>query len=523
MTAKPAVVRIISGYAGVWVWRNRQWQTQSVGSGSGFIINPNGYILTNAHVVDSVKQGDEAGKQTLLFELAAQALQSVGLQANRANMQEAVRILGQEAQLAQFNRINYVFLQSGKRFPYEIKSFGAPVGEGKDLIVGKDVAVIKVEIKNAPTLRLGNSENVQVGDAVWVIGYPAAADSEALDEKSALEPTTNDGKVSAKKNSADGAPILQTSVNTTHGNSGGPAINEKGEVIGLLTFRGNTVNGQEVQGFNFIVPVNTAAEFVRQAGTDNQASAIDAKWAEGLNHFWRQEYSKAKKSFQDVTAMFSDHAEAQRLITESQEHIANGEDKPGLEFEVNGWKAAMIIAAIFLIPAAGLAGLVFFIRKRKATFTAPSFAHQPGFNPANAFAPAWRLAMATRVTQPGFKQTAPFARPAKTETLTASPNATAKLIFLSGPLQGQQFPVGKGLFIGRAPGRSHIIILDQQISGQHLWVGPVNGHFVARDCNSTNGSYINGRMEQRIAEVELNDGDVLTLGVMGTVKLVFKS
>ena len=122
------------------------------------------------------------------------------------------------AQLAQFQRINYVFLQSGNRFPYEIKSYGAPTGEGKDLSNGKDVSVIKIEIKNAPTLRIGNSDKVQVGDRIYVMGYPGAADSAALDAKSQLEPTTNDGSISAKKTSADGAPILQTNANTTHGN-----------------------------------------------------------------------------------------------------------------------------------------------------------------------------------------------------------------------------------------------------------------------------------------------------------------
>ena len=101
---------------------------------------------------------------------------------------------------------------------------------------GKDVAVVKIEVKNAPTLMLGDSDAMEVGDRLYVIGYPAAGDSPVLDQKSELEPTTNDGHVSAKKTAADGAPILQTNASTTHGNSGGPVLNEKGEVIGLLTF-----------------------------------------------------------------------------------------------------------------------------------------------------------------------------------------------------------------------------------------------------------------------------------------------
>ena len=81
----------------------------------------------------------------------------------------------------------------------------------------------------------------------------------------------NDGKISAKKQSSSGAPILQTSTPATHGNSGGPVLNDANEVVGLLTFRGDTVNGQEVSGFAFIVPSNTVMEYVKSAGAANDS------------------------------------------------------------------------------------------------------------------------------------------------------------------------------------------------------------------------------------------------------------
>ncbi|MBP6704308.1 MAG: trypsin-like peptidase domain-containing protein, partial [Vicinamibacteria bacterium] len=261
MFSKPAVVRIYAGYSGQFVWKERAFDVQYIGSGSGFLIHPTGYILTNAHVVSDVKEGDEHGQRLLLQRLAMQVLTALGQPITQATVQSAMTQLATEAQLTSFKRINLVFLQSGSRYPFEIKAYGAPVGEGKD------VAVVKIEVKNAPTLMLGDSDAMEVGDRLYVIGYPAAGDSPVLDQKSELEPTTNDGHISAKKTAADGAPILQTNASTTHGNSGGPVLNEKGEVIGLLTFRGDTVNNQEVQGFNFIVPINTAQEFVRQAGT----------------------------------------------------------------------------------------------------------------------------------------------------------------------------------------------------------------------------------------------------------------
>ncbi|HWQ33305.1 MAG TPA: trypsin-like peptidase domain-containing protein [Blastocatellia bacterium] len=523
MYSKPAIVRIISGYAGKWQWQGRTWSTSSISSGSGSIINPDGYILTNAHVVSAIREGDDAAKQELLGQLAIQVLREYGKAITRENVIQAAQIIvGSGGQLASFQRINYVFLQSGNRYPYEIKAYGAPVGEGKDLMTGKDVAIIKIEIKNAPTLRLGNSDKVQVGDKVYVIGYPGAADSDALDEKSQLEPTTNDGSISAKKNSADGAPILQTNTSTTHGNSGGPAINDKGEVIGLLTFRGNTVNGQEVQGFNFIVPTSTALEFVRQAGVDNKPSTIDAKWREGLEYFWKQEYSDAKEKFTEVLALYPNHSEAQKLISEAQEHIAKGEDRSGSA--LGAFIILVFFGGGFLVVVGGAIAAFVFVRRKKpsaapAAFPAQQAAwqqqpHLPhGLNPPEPH-PQSSAAAA------GYQPTVPLAAVQRTEVYAGS--AQAALVCTAGPLQGQSFPIGQGLYIGRDSTRSQVVVQDAQVSGQHLWVGIINGHVVARDVGSTNGTYLNNQLSQRITEVQLNHNDRLTLGRTGTVVFTFQ-
>src|SRR5262245_49732332 len=130
------------------------------------------------------------------------------------------------------------------------------------------------------------------------------------------------------------------------------------------------------------------------------------------------------------------------------------------DFEVTGWKAAMIIAVIFLI----LAALIYFVRRRKATSAAPSFIRQPGLSQAHVFSPVWQLAMGARPTQPEIRKTAKLASPVKTVTITAPLNAAAKLIFSLGPLQGQEFVGGNGLFIGRDSARSDIVVLNPMIS-----------------------------------------------------------
>ncbi len=432
-----------------------------------------------------------------------QALRSRGLAVNQASVVQAAGVLGGQASLGEFRRVNVVVLQSGRRFPFEIKSFGAPSGQARDLATGKDVAVLKIEVKNAPTLRIGNSEHVQVGDRIFVMGYPGAADSSLLDAKSALEPTINDGAISAKKTSADGAPILQTNTSATHGNSGGPAITDKGEVIGLLTFRGDTVNGQEVQGFNFLVPTSTAQEFLRQAGAENRESPVDRKWQHGLEAYWGEEYRNASDDFKEVLALYADHADATRLIADCQEHIARGDDKSGLV--LLGWMGALGCGLVALVVG-GLILLVVMMRRKAAPKPAARPAPGPAPSPAPGPAPA--------------QAHPPAGPPMKTEVFRGGP-AGGRLVCLAGPLKGQEFPLEQGLTLGRDPARAQVVVLDAQVSGLHLWVGPLAGRIVVRDPGSTNGTFLEARPQERVTEAELKDRDVLVLGGAGTIKFMY--
>ena len=145
MHTKPAVVRIWDGYTGVFQLNNgNQVPIIYGGSGSGSIIHPDGYILTNAHVTDLSHQGEEKGQQ-LLFQLLVEKLAKAA-NAN-PNDPDIINIVRQNSRLIDFKHIHHVILPNGDAFPFEIKPFDSPVGRGKD------VSII--------------AENVPIGTVTW--------------------------------------------------------------------------------------------------------------------------------------------------------------------------------------------------------------------------------------------------------------------------------------------------------------------------------------------------------------------
>ena len=524
MYSKPAVVRIIDGAAGQIKFEPPGYQGQiynvsSIALGSGFFISSSGYIATNAHVVSTTHEGEDKAKQALFWNMVQQIAQQLGKDPRSLN----ANFINQYSSLQNFQLYHHVLIPDGSAFPFEIKQYGAPTGESNDQ--GKDVAIIKIEVKNAPVLQLGDSDKVQLQDHVTVIGYPGAADtfnSGLLSNKSALEATINDGKISARKQTTSGAPILQTNTAATHGNSGGPVINDANEVIGLLTFRGDTVNGQEVSGFSFIVPSNTVMEYVKSAGATNVEGPTDTLYREGLGYYWDQYYSSAIPKFEEVKRMFPQHSEVDRLIQSSQQAKAEGKEKSSFPWWVVG-AIVVVLLLIGLLLIIIIAAVVIARRRGRAKKVGPAAPDGGRVRPAPTPAP-----LPHSPPPPPSPTPAPIPRVAvgdqgmtvdlsRTVAITADGDAFkpnyGSIRFVSGPLSGQQFQIKPdGDFIGRDGGSSQIVIGDPRISKRHLWIGVKGGRVVIADQNSRNGTFINDPKSARVTETSLSAGDTVILG-----------
>jgi len=547
MYSKPAVVRIIDGAAGQILFQPPGYQGQvynvsAIGLGSGFFISSNGYIATNAHVVSMTHDGEDKAKQTLFYQLVQQIARQYGKDPRSLNTQ----LIDQYSQLQSFQLYHHVIIPDGSSFPFEIKQYGAPTGESNDQ--GKDVAVIKIEVKNAPILKLADSDKVQLQDHVTVIGYPGAADTfntGTLSSRSALEATINDGKISAKKTATSGAPILQTNTAATHGNSGGPVINDANEVIGLLTFRGDTVNGQEVSGFSFIVPSNTVNEYVKAAGASNTEGPTDTSYHEGLDLYWNQYYSSAIPKFQEVKQLFPQHSEVDRLIQSSQQAKAEGKERSSFPLWIVGVILGVLFVLLLLIIIIAVVVLMMRRRKKKAAGSAGPASdgkRRPAPSPAPAYSPSPAAASPSPAPHkpappPPPPGPAPMPMPmggdqgmtvdlSRTVAITADvdafPRNYGSIQFVSGPLSGQRFQVRvDGDYIGRDGGSSQIVIADPRISKRHVWIGVRSGRVVIEDQNSRNGTFVNDPKSARVTEQALSAGDTVILGESDVARFEF--
>ena len=163
--------------------------TQQRALGSGFIVGADGVVLTNAHVVRDAKR---------------------------------------------------VTVKLADRREFEAKVLGVdPV---------TDIAVLKLDAKELPTVRIGDADQLEVGDYVLAIGQPYG-----------FEESASAGIVSATRRSLPGdasVPFIQTDVAVNPGNSGGPLFDSSGAVVGINSQIYSNTGGYE--GVSFAIPINVA-------------------------------------------------------------------------------------------------------------------------------------------------------------------------------------------------------------------------------------------------------------------------
>lgn len=171
------------------------------GLGSGFVIHPGGYIVTNEHVI--------AGE----YEITVTVFERAGDTLERSQFSD-VRIIALDPRI--------------------------------------DLALLKIEgVENRTFVAapIGDSQTLEGGEIVFAIGSPLG-----------LERTVSQGIVSLKNRPLGGQLYIQTTTQINPGNSGGPLFNLRGEIVGVNNMKAIAVG---VEGVNFAIPAATLKEFLR--------------------------------------------------------------------------------------------------------------------------------------------------------------------------------------------------------------------------------------------------------------------
>lgn len=167
--------------------------TENLGLGSGVIVSKEGYILTNQHVA-----GDEYSTC-------------------------------------------YITLKNG------VTDTGVVVWASEDL----DLAIVKINIKELPEATLGDSENIKIGETVYAIGNPVGYELQRTVTAGIISGENRTIQIEDEDKKTYMESLIQTDATINQGNSGGPLINQSGEVVGITT-----IKVEDAEGIGFAIPIN---------------------------------------------------------------------------------------------------------------------------------------------------------------------------------------------------------------------------------------------------------------------------
>jgi len=462
-------------------------------TGSGFLFRPDGYVITSAHVAQfaNVKDADARRmRNEALGECLVSALRDKLAAERRKRRQQPMSTVEQQqiySLVANYLRERkvtivdepahlQVCLENRRCFDGDVNSYSAPFIEARS--VGNDVAIIKIDGHDLPTVPLGDSDSVNVNDPVYVIGYPRDAKVSAT---STFVATSTDGRISAvKRLDQPDIPVLETSAAINPGSSGGPAFDAQGRVIGIATFKSGVA-------YNYLVPINVAMQLVRQAGVAPQRGTFDQLWQQALAAYAHGRWGSARKLLQDVLKVMPLQPEAVRL---EREAAANERAEEPWHRFVNLSAGAFTVALLGIAASGSLLAVAITRARGRRRRPAPV---AEGRDVA--------IEKALKVV------------PARTLTIDQLDRGFGTLHISAGPLSGQRFVIPKeGLVLGREPGRCAVVLPDDSISKDHAWVVPVDDGVVVIDRGSSNGTYVNSIDSPRISKVLLRSGDRIYLG-----------
>jgi len=462
-------------------------ETGAGGSGSGFIIHPDGWILTSGHVIARTRDNEALQKELLRNGAISALLKHFPVDELRRlyrgeALEQHVVALAAEGRVDHITTVNEVELSNGERMPFRIERYSPALTER-----GADLALLRIARKNLPALQLGDSDGVRIGDSVWSVGYPEVASSTDeviggwLSRESDLEATLSNGTITAIKHDITNTPVFQSNVGIYRGNSGGPAVNREGEVIGISTW-GHT----DAEQIKFLVPINVAKKFVGEAKVaSNTDGAFNLHWQKALNAAADGNWSLARGELARASALFPSSPDLMRFSRDTERALQS----------MPLWRRHPVATGAVGVAALGVLAAVFIpLVSRRSRI------------------PRDLLTAKTVETM-----IAPVGREPTANHKSAL--ILGRFTILNGSRAGERLGLGgSGIRIGRESTICEIVLENPKVSRLHAEVVSIDGKVLLIDRNSSNGTYVN---DQKIDKRFLEDGDIIYFGGRNAIAVAY--
>lgn len=504
---RPAVAMIYSGmFVKAQLKGGQTFELPNYGSGSGFFINPDGYLVTNGHVVDIYVKymADKDGyaqkvlKDAIIQQIIVEFKKSQGREPSGQVLDAAYKqfIQDQQPRITEHGAINYVMLSNSETFRFEVKKFSPSIPDG-----GKDISVLKIERENCPVIMLGDSSQLALQEPIFVIGFPGVVDPQRfplLGKENTLKSSITRGSISALKTDFKNMSVIQHDAATSPGNSGGPAVDIKGRVVGVHSYAAT-----EYDGFKFCVPINSAKEFIRETGIEtNKLSEFSTVFNKLMDAVWNEEWFDARGYVATALAYMKNEPDLEKM----QQMILTRINEMGFLEKIWRQNKAIVIIVMVLIVLILVVLKIAFSPSVPVRETAAPYGGGGGGGGGEPVIPA----------SPPVEKT----KAGETDgTVLEGEVAGSVTVLVKGEDKGTFNIASNGIIIGRDPMTVNVHITDSIVSKNHLKIVPRGDKFFLVDLGSTNGTYVNG---QKIKETLVSPDDMVQLGKKGDIKLIIR-
>ncbi|MZP28446.1 FHA domain-containing protein [Heliobacterium undosum] len=379
--AKPAVVQVRAGATATFRFSDRAWPVAVGGTASGFIVNPDGAVVTSSRIIELLQKDDTAIRNALAERFFNEVQKQVG---HRLSETERLGVAENTTLIEEVKVYKQVVLSDGQAVDFDIRWTGSPppealttstpvyssrpvpriqrpvtgegvenLGEGVSPVITEPVtvkepeqtpepiiplsankefdpvqelAVLKINASNLPSLPLMAADKDDVGQRATVIGYAGNADATALlAPASLMSVAVSSGSVTATKSgkmNANYGPLIDVEATIGPAGAGGPVITDKGEIIGLA--------GRTARAIGVYPVINTQAVLAAlgKSGLSNASEPSEATrvYASALDMFSNGHMSKTMSILEDLLKLCPHHGPAKALMTEARQRKEAGDD-----------------------------------------------------------------------------------------------------------------------------------------------------------------------------------------------------